>query len=280
MKKNTIKNARMVEQRYSSNYYLATLFLPRSIKEAVFVLYAFVRIPDELVDNPEPGSDPETALQAWREDWERCYYHNESKNEIMVATREIFKTYDIPFSHSEEFIAAMIQDIATNRYQTYSKLQTYIRGSADVVGLMLVKIFGCASEKATAPATKLGEAMQLTNILRDVGEDWRDRNRIYLPLDDMRAFVVSEADIEKKVVSAEFKALMKYYIQKAHGLFAEANEGITLLPKPTQRAVRLASAFYEELLDRIEDNQYDVLSKKAKHSFIQKCRIICNEYVR
>jgi phytoene synthase len=279
VKEITIKKARLIEQQYGSNYYLATLFLPQTIKEAVFVLYAFVRIPDELVDNPKPGTDPKTELIAWQQAWEHCYLHNQSDNEIMLATREVFKTYNIPFALSEEFINAMIQDLTTDRYQTYPKLQTYIRGSAEVVGIMLVHIFECTDTKAIAPAMKLGEAMQLTNFLRDVGEDYTKRGRIYLPLADLEKFIVNEHVLNTANVSPEFKKLMKYYILKAHSLFAEANLGIALLPKNTRRAVRLASAFYEGLLDRIEDNNYDVLTKKAKHSFLQKCRIICNEYV-
>lgn len=279
MKENTIEKARAIEQRYGSNYYVATLFLPKHIKEAVFVLYAFVRIPDEMVDNPAPGTDPAAELAKWKHDWQNCYDGQPCDNDIMVATREVFLTYDIPVALSQEFIGAMIQDLTTSRYQTYADLQAYIRGSADVVGLMLVRVFGRTEPAATARAAKLGEAMQLTNFLRDVGEDYVERNRIYLPTDDLKRFGVTEAMIKQQQVTTEFQELMKYYIKHARSLFIEANQGIDLLPKKIQRGVRLASTLYEGILDRIEDNQYDVLTQKAKHSFIQKCQIIIKQYV-
>jgi len=279
MNKGTVTKAEAIERKFGSNYYLATLFLPPKIKEAVFVLYAFVRIPDEIVDNPKPGSDPEAELRAWQEDWQRCYFENENKNDIMVASREVFKTYAIPYTLSEEFIAAMVKDLTTNRYQTYPDLQVYMRGSAEVVGLMLVHIFGSTDTRALKPAMQLGEAMQLTNFLRDVGEDWRERRRIYLPLEDLGRHGVAEAVFENEVITSEFAALIKDYIKKARQLFTDANAGIPLLPKETRRAVSLASRFYEGILDRIEENQYDVLTKKAKHSLLQKIRIIINDYV-
>ena len=280
MQKSTIAQAQTIERAYGSNYYLATLFLPSEIKEAVFVLYAFVRIPDEMVDNPKSDTDPEKELHAWHANWKRCYYDGDQSNEIMVAAKEVFLQYNIPFSYSEEFIAAMIQDLHVGRYQTYQDLQKYMRGSAEVVGLMLVYIFGCTNQKAVGPAEKLGEAMQLTNFLRDVGEDYQERNRIYLPLEDMEVLSVSEKTIASQTVTPEFQALLKKYIAHARVLFAEANEGISLLPKETQRAVRLASKFYEGILDRIEDNNYDVLTQKARHSKWQKCRILLSTYVR
>jgi len=279
MKKNTVTLARSIEHQYGSNYYLATLFLPRNIKEAVFILYAFVRIPDELVDNPKPGTDPKAELLKWQSDWRDCYHKTNCSNEIMLATKEIFEKFNIPYSLSEEFIGAMIQDLTTDRYQTYTELKTYIRGSAEVVGLMLIHVFGCTDQNASTPAAKLGEAMQLTNFLRDVGEDYAERKRIYLPQGDLERFKVTEASIASNTVTPEFISLLKHYIEKARALFTEANQGIELLPQETRRAVSLASGFYEGILDRIEENQHDVLNKKAHHSFLQKCRIIFTEDV-
>lgn len=195
MKTATIENARQIEKRHGTSYYLATLFLPKATREAVFVLYAFVRIPDEIVDNPTPGSNPTNLLQAWKSDWISTYATGKSTNNIMLATREVFLTYNIPLSLSLEFIDAMILDLTKSRYSDYTDLQNYMRGSANVVGVMLTHIFGFHDSKAFQYAEKLGEAMQMTNFLRDIKEDYRERQRIYLPQAELEAFKVTEAMI-------------------------------------------------------------------------------------
>jgi len=275
----TIKKARSIERRYGSNYYLATLFLPKTVREAVFVLYAFVRIPDEIVDNPDPGSNPTALLEAWKSEWEETYQTGNGSNDIMLATRELFLTYHIPFSISIEFIAAMQLDLHKHRYETYDELKTYMRGSAEVVGIMLTKIFGCTDETALPYAEKLGEAMQFTNFLRDSRDDYVTRKRIYLPQADLHSFGVTEAQLAQAVPSTEYKALMKFEIQRARALFREAEPGINLLPPYARRAVTLAAKFYEGILDTIEKNQYAPPLKPVSLSPLQKCKIVISTYV-
>lgn len=276
---NIIEDARKIQKKYGTSYYIATLFFPKKIKEDVFILYAFVRTSDEFVDNPLPGSDPASELFLWRASWEKAYESGESDNPLLVATAELFKKYNIPFELSIEFIDAMARDLVTADYDTYADLRGYTRGSAEVIGIMLTHIMGYTDRAAFTYAAKLGEAMQLTNFLRDIEEDYRDRGRIYLPKEDMRAYNVTEAMIKGKAVTPEFIHLMKFEIGRARKLFREADLGICMLSKNTQFPVRLASHLYEKILDKIEGVHYDIFSNRVRSSALEKAWIISKTYV-
>lgn len=275
----TLRKARAIEKRYGSNYYLATLFFPRDIRDAVFVLYAFVRIPDEYVDNPAPDSNPKQQLEEWRSEWVKIYETGVGDNDIMILTRELFLTYQIPFSVSLEFIDAMIRDLTQSRYRTYEDLQTYMRGSADVVGIMMTHILGYHDERAFLYGEKLGEAMQFTNFLRDIYEDISDRDRIYIPQDDLEAFGVTETMLRAGRMTPELKDLMKFEIARGHDLFKAAEPGIDLLNPKARRAVRLASRFYEQILNEIEKHDFNIFRRQQKASILTKLSIIISTYV-
>lgn len=277
--KHTIEKAERVEKKHGTSYYIATLFFPKKIKEAVFILYAFVRTPDEYVDNPREGSDPRTNLIQWKSDWEHAYKTGTSDNDLLIATAEVFKMYTIPFDLSIEFIDAMIQDVTVSRYETYQELQAYMRGSAQVVGLMLTYIMGYKDPRAFEYAEKLGEAMQLTNFLRDIQEDYVSRGRIYLPQEDMRSYGVTEEMIYEKHVTPEFIHLMKSEISRARRLFREADLGICMLSSRTQFPVRLASRLYEKILDKIEEEKYNIFTKRVRSSTLEKIILILKTYV-
>jgi len=276
----TLAFARSVEKKYGTSYYLATLFLPVHIRNAVFILYAFVRIPDEYVDNPEKNTDPKEKIRAWQNEWNTTYHTGKGTEPLLEATREVFMTYSIPFELSIKFTDAMLQDLVKARYQTYNELKEYMHGSAEVVGLMLTYIFGYNDSSAFIYAAKLGEAMQLTNFLRDIREDYDERGRIYLPQEDMNLHGVTEATLRTRTVSPEFINLMNYEIQRARTLFKEADIGILMLSPKTQFAVRLASRLYEKILDKIEDQKYDVFSNRARSNLLNKLIIITKTYVK
>ncbi len=274
MKRETVLFAKDIERRYGSNYYLATLFFPRPIRRAVFVLYAFVRIPDEIVDNPKKGSDPAMLLREWRDEWQKIYDTGVGQNEILIAAREVFLNYKIPFSLSLEFIDAMIQDLSKNRYENYQELRGYIRGSAEVVGLMLTYVFDYKDKRAFFYAKKLGEAMQFTNFLRDIYEDLTDRDRIYLPQEDLRKFGVTLPMLQKKVVTPEIVALMRFEVDRARVFYREAEPGILLINPRARRAVRLASRYYEGIIDVIEKKNYNIFHSQLRLSIFKKLIII------
>ncbi len=278
MSPDTIRVAKNIQKKYGTSYHLATSFLTPAIRNAVYILYAFVRIPDEYVDNPEHGSDPRKLLQNWKEEWTVMYQTNVGNNDILRATREIFIAHSIPFSLSIEFIDAMISDTTINRFGTYKDLQAYMRGSADVVGLMLTYIFGYSDSQALTYAPLLGSAMQLTNILRDIHEDYL-RGRIYIPQEDMGIYGVTEDMIRNKAVTPEFISLMKFEIQRARDLYREAERGIPMLSKESQYAVTVASRLYEHILTAIERQSYDVFTRRARITIIEKIYILIHTYV-
>jgi len=279
MKASTVEKARLIEKRYGTSYYLATLFLPKKIREAVFILYAFVRIPDEVVDNPRPGSNPAELLHQWKKDWLDTYQTGVSRSNIMLATREVFLTHHIPFSVSVEFVEAMITDLTKSRYSTYADLQSYMRGSASVVGIMLTHVFGYSDKKAFTYGETLGEAMQLTNFLRDVAEDYDTRGRIYLPQDELAEHGVTEAMIANHAPTPQWLALMRSQVARNRALYREAEAGIPLLSPDARRAVTLAARFYEAILDQIEAANYDVFSKRARVPLFKKIILIMRTYV-
>ncbi len=275
----TLAQAEHIEKKHGTSYYIATLFFPKEIKEAVFILYAFVRTPDEFVDNPEPGSNPRAKLLQWKTEWEHAYHRRTTDNPLLTATAEIFRRYDIPFDLSQTFIDAMIQDVTVSRYATYADLKAYMHGSAETVGLMLTYIIGYYDPHALPHAASLGEAMQLTNFLRDIREDYQDRGRIYIPQEDMNRFNVTEAMIARQETTPEFINLMKFEVHRARQLFKEAELGICMLSHKGQFPVRLASRLYEKILDKIEQNQYNIFEKRVRSTTLEKLWLILKTYV-
>ena len=257
---------------YGSNYYATTLLLPRSVRPAVFVFYAFVRLADELVDNPQQNDDVVATLLNYENEWRTCY-HARKYNEIFLAFRDVCLQYNIDFALTEDFLAAMRQDTTTLRYESYTQLHDYMYGSAEVVGIILTKLFGCQETDAIPYAKALGSAMQLTNFLRDIKEDCEIRDRIYIPQEDLRQFAVSESELLNIPSSTKVQSLIKYELQRARALYKEASRGIPYLPHAIQPAVRAASALYSEILNEIERQHYSVPSQKIRIGRLTKIRL-------
>lgn len=272
--KETIQTAKKVQKMYGSNYYTATLLLPKDVRYAVFIFYAFVRTADEIVDNPESSESAALQLQAFTENWRRVYTgESENGGEIFTAFREICQTYDIDFSLTEDFLKAMQQDLTVQRYETYDDLKEYMYGSAEVIGIILTKLFRCTEPSALQHARALGEAMQLTNFIRDIHDDYHTRDRIYLPKKDMVDYSVTENDLIEVPSSEAVRKLIAFEVRRAHSLFSFANAGIHYLPKNVQPAVRTASALYENILKEITKNDYAVSIEKISFSTLTKLKI-------
>ncbi len=273
-----IEYCRKLHQKHGKSYYFATRFFSEKIRNATFVLYAFFRIPDEIVDNPETTGDMKTAqikLQGWMDEWKQAYEKRNSRHPALRATAEVFHTYQIPFEYSESFLNAMIQDVTVARYSNYESLQEYMYGSAAVVGLMMSYVIGFSTPKALPYATKLGYAMQLTNFLRDIDEDFVQRGRIYLPEEDMKRFGVTETQIKEKICDEKFVALMKFEIERARILYREAEMGIAMLHKDGRFAVRAASRLYGAILHKIEQKNYNIFSGRVRTSTTEKLWLVC-----
>jgi phytoene synthase len=265
-----------ITKQFGTSYYFATRFLPNNLREATYALYSFFRIPDEIVDNSKQDNSENILLEMdeWAEMWEMAYSGQSTQYPVLDLTAKVFKQYHIPYQYSIDFLDAMKQDVYTKKYNTYKDLQEYMYGSASVVGLIMSYVIGFSNEKALEYAPYLGEAMQLTNFIRDIGEDYKERGRIYLPQEDMNKYNVKEIDISNNQVTDNLIELIKFEISRARTLYKKSDEGIKYLNKRGRFAVIMASRLYEAILDKVEQNQYDVLNKRARTSKREKIYIL------
>jgi phytoene synthase len=270
------KHCRKINAKFGKSYFFATKLFPREIQNSVFALYAFFRIPDEIVDNPD-GDDTllqmETKLKNWDERWKQAYERQFSDDPVLYATAITFKKHSIPFEYSKDFLASMKQDLFIKRYKTYANLEEYMYGSAGVVGLMMTHIIGYTDNKAFDYAKILGNAMQMTNFLRDICEDFQKRDRIYVPLEDLERFGVTEDALKAGRVDENFRALMEFEIDRTRRLYQEAEKGIKYLAPRGKGPVKVALKLYREILVKIEKNGYDVFTYRAKTGFWEKVKL-------
>ncbi|CAN5579315.1 phytoene/squalene synthase family protein [soil metagenome] len=270
-----IEICRKIHQEFGTTYYFSTMRLPEMYRRRVHSIYAFVRVPDEWVDN---GGDLTASEQVGRlKDWHEQMIGGlngvRPEHPAMRAFVDTLTECRIPMEEPSVFLDAMRMDVEVNRYETYADLQKYMRGSASAIGVMMCYAMGAPTDDDTlVRAMALGEAMQLTNFLRDVGEDL-GRGRIYLPLGDCAQFGVQESDILEQKVTPNFKALMQYQIDRARGLYAYSDFGLQKLPDRMRKGILLARLLYSQILDRIEDNDYDVFSRRARTTLPQK--VLC-----
>lgn len=242
----------------SRSFHLASRLLPPPQRRAVRALYAFCRTTDDIVDNTE--GDSSTALKAWRH---RAFHSSDhSHDPIPTAWRDACTTYRIPHIYAEQLVDGVARDMVQNRYETFAELAEYAYGVASTVGLMSMHIIGFRSQEAIPYAVRLGVALQLTNILRDVAEDWR-RGRLYLPQEELAAFGLTEADIAAGVVTEKWRSFMRFQIDRNRRLYREAWPGITMLNPEGRLAIAAAAEFYAAILQDIEQHDYDVFSRRA-----------------
>lgn len=259
---------RQLTHQHSKSFFFASQLLPVEKRRAVRALYAFCRASDDAVDMAT--SDPTRTLAEW------VYSARSSTppahNPILVAWRDTCTRYKLPPALVDELLAGVAMDLTINRYATFADLWLYCYRVASVVGLLSVGIIGFAPG-AVPYAIKLGVALQLTNILRDVGED-AQRGRIYLPQEDLQRFGLCDKDILAGVRDERFVELIKFEIARAHRLYTESWPGIALLPLDSRLAVGAASRVYQGILDKIVTNGYDVYSKRAFLTLREKVALL------
>jgi phytoene synthase len=265
------QSARSIIKRYGTGYYRATFFFPKKIREAVWTLYRFVRLPDEIVDT-ELG-DKNAKLRAWEDAWGVVVRGGDTTNKVMHNFKHTADTYNIPLVYIPDFFAAMRQDLTKDRYATYAELGQYMHGSATVVGYMMSHIIGFR-EGALPHARALGEAFQMTNFLRDIKDDYVERNRIYIPQEDMERFGVSETHIKEGIVDDAWRALMQFEVARTRALYDKGVAGIKYLHPQGRKAVYAAALIYKQILDQIEASGYDVFSKRLVVSPFQKTMLL------
>lgn len=243
---------------HSHTFYVASALLPRAERRAIRALYAFSRVSDDVVDRGT--EDAGERLQAWRQ--RSLYSTPQAQDAVALAWADARARYQIPRQYAEQLLDGIATDLQRSRYGTFAELAQYSYGVASTVGLMSMHIVGYSGKEAIPYAVKLGVALQLTNILRDVGEDWQ-QGRLYLPQDELHAFELTEHDVARGVVTARWRTFMRFQIERARRLYAEALPGVSHLDKKGRLAVAAAAELYRAILDDIEANDYDVFTRRA-----------------
>ncbi len=261
------KKAREIIKKYGTGYYRATFLFPKDMRMATWIYYQFVRTPDQFVDDVSVKNGKSKLLE-FEDQWQKAE-RGESTTPFFNEYRKILEQYKIPHEYNQSFLKTMEQDLVVSRYDTYQELEKYMYGSATVVGYTMSHIIGF-KEGALPYARSLAEAFQMTNFLRDIKEDFDERGRIYIPLEDMNRFGVTESHIEKGIVDEKWRSLMRFEIERTRVLYTIGVFGISYLNKSGRRAVYAAALIYKEILDKIEKNNYDIFSRRAVVSPFRK----------
>ena len=251
-----------------SSFYYAFLFLPQERRAAITAFYAFCREIDDVVDEVADPGVARTKLAWWHGEVVKSYAGNPT-HPVMKALMQRAARYHIEAHHLEAVIEGCQMDLEQNRYLDFPGLTRYCHLVAGIVGEVAARIFGQTQEATTAYAHKLGLAFQLTNIIRDVGEDAR-RGRIYLPMNELQQFEVKTHEILNRQYSERFNALMKFQTQRALTLYDEA---LALLPETDRRAQKpglMMASIYRTLLREIAADGYQVLHQRVSLTPLRK----------
>ncbi len=255
------RKAKAITKHFAKTFYFASLFLPPVKKQAAYAIYAVCRLSDESVD--ADLNKRSLCLDTIREKISQAYSTQPLNDDILYAFSNTVKQFGISRRYFDELINGMNLDLHKCRYESFEELYAYCYKVAGVVGLAMLKIFGASGTETERHAVELGIAMQLTNILRDIAEDYK-RGRIYIPQIELQMFKVTESDIAQASLNAEFSALMKYQIQRARAFYLNAAKGIKSIKDLRSRIVVLImKEIYSKILDSIEENKYNVFSRRA-----------------
>jgi phytoene synthase len=265
---------RRVQKEHSRTYYFSTSLFPEDVQPHVHALYAFMRYADEIVDNPGATTLEEqlTGLSSFEEETLAAVSGEAVANPVLRAFANTVLLSGIEPGLIEAFMRSMKMDTGVFRYPTYEDLEEYTYGSAAVVGLMMCRVIGATDEAADPHAQALGVAMQLSNFLRDVQEDWA-RGRVYLPLEDLERFGYADEELGRGIVDERFVELMRFEISRARRLYRVADEGMRYIPRGRRYPVVVAGRLYEGILDRIEAQSYDIFAQRAQTSLPHKLRV-------
>jgi phytoene synthase len=259
------RQCRQLTRRHGTTYYWATRVLPADRRPHVYALYGFCRHADDIIDSLDghPAARRRDGLQALGRSLRAALaggWVDPTTEPVVAAVAHTAATFSIDSSCFDRFVRSMAMDLTVTSYETWDDLCGYMDGSAAVIGEMMLPILEGHDPRAAGPARDLGIAFQLTNFLRDVGEDL-DRGRVYLPAEDLRRF---GTDARTRTVTPAWRALMRFETDRAQALYSSADEGISLLPAWSARAIRTARVLYAGILDEIASNDYDVFSMRAR----------------
>jgi phytoene synthase len=253
-----------ISRTRAGNFYPAFRVLPRPQKRAMCALYAFLRIADDLSDEAGPLEDKRRALADWRTGL-RAALQGEYRHPIHAALQHTTTSFAIPPHYLEAAIDGVEMDLVADRYGTFGELRTYCYHVASVVGLACIHIWGFTDPRAEIYAEQAGIAFQLTNILRDLGED-AARGRVYLPEEDLRRFGYAAEELRRGRRSDPFRELMRFQVERTRTYYRQSQPLAGLLRPPGRAVFLMMARTYEALLDAIERRDYDVFSQRVSLS--------------
>jgi phytoene synthase len=261
---------RRVARRRAKNFYYSFVLLSRPQRNAMCAIYAFMRYCDDLSD--EPGAT-RAAIDKWRAEMEAALEGRFSDHPVWPAFYHTVRRFGIPHQYFREMIEGVQSDLEPRRFETFGQLYRYCYQVASVVGLTIVHIFGFDTRSALPLAEKCGVAFQLTNILRDIRED-AERGRIYLPLEDLRRFGVSEEDLCTGRRDERFLQLMRFEAERARAYYNESRSLLDLIHPRSRASLWALISIYSRLLERIEQSNYDVYRRRVRLPLWEKSWIV------
>lgn len=261
---------RRLNAAHGRTYYLATLLLPAWKRRYVHALYGYARWADEVVDDTRSALAPaekEALLKG--------------PSPVDLALQDTLRRWEIPTSYVDDFLASMLMDLSVTEYATWDDLMAYVHGSAAVIGLQMLPLLEPVVPRAVAEpyAVDLGVAFQLTNFLRDVGEDLQ-RGRVYLPQEDLAAFGVTTEHLRHGVVDGPVRRLLEFEVQRTRGIYRSAQHGVRLLHPTSRPCIETALALYGGILDEIERADFQVLDRRVSVSLARRARVALPGLVR
>jgi phytoene synthase len=259
-------------RREAANFYHAFRVLPGPQRLAMCALYAFLRVADDLTDSAAPAAEKQTLLTDWRRQFRRALagdYHHP----LHPALHHTVQAYAIPHVYLDDVLDGVEMDLFQDCYATFAELYRYCYRVASAVGLACIHIWGFADEKAKWYAERAGVAFQLTNILRDLGED-AARGRVYLPQEDLEHFGYSLGQLHRGERDERFRSLMRFQVERARSYYESAAPLHALLPAPGRAVFQVMMRTYHGLLSTIEERDYDVFSSRVGLSRWRKLSLV------
>jgi phytoene synthase len=271
-------DAQAITRASKSNLALAFVSLPRERRDDITVFYAWCRVVDDIADDPGPTvAQREAALDLWKEALAQPV---EDESPLAPPVRQLIAKYQLPIAHFREIIAGVEMDLAGASYDTWEDLRLYCHRVASVVGLISIEIFGCRDPGAKTYALELGLALQLTNILRDVGQDFANAGRIYLPREDLERFGYSAEDLAAGRRNEGFLALMRFETERARRFYAQAVAALPPADRRVLTAAEIMRAIYGRLLRRMERDGFRVFDRRYSLSRLEKLALIGGTILR
>ena len=264
-----------ITRRSSSNFYYAFMLLPAERRQALYSVYAFCRFVDDIADDAvgdEAGGKPAKLLARWREELERVF-NGSPTHAISRALAYNVRRFAIPRRYFEEILDGVEMDLGRTRYATFEELRLYCYRVASAVGLVCIEIFGYRNPRTREYAENLGIAFQLTNIIRDLSED-AARGRIYLPLEDLARFDVSEDEILRGADTLELRRLLEHEVERARSFYAQAENALAAEDRAAMVCAEAMRSIYRALLERIASKGCGVVGRRHRISTPRKLYLV------